>query len=105
MKPLWDDKRKLADLLRRAYFEKEKIEVNDRWQQNTMSAIRHLGERKFETPFSKVFEQMVWRMSPVACAMIIILLFVFLNIDIVATPDLFQLLSYEAEGPNVIVLF
>ena len=95
----------LKNLLRFAHREKEKLEVGDHWQHNTMRTIRNLASFKSEDGFLNIFEQLVWRLSPGVCALIIIFFVILLNLDLVTDSELFQLLSYEPEDFNLMQIF
>ena len=63
----------LQKILRRAYFEKENTEIDVRWQAETMRRIRALGPLQLPANYFTVFEQLVWRLAPVVCVLILLL--------------------------------
>jgi hypothetical protein len=67
--------------LRRVYFEKEGLEVGDRWRLETMTRIRALGILKKRPDFWLGLEQMVWRLTPVTCALLFICMLIYLGSD------------------------
>ncbi len=72
---------KLKDALTAAYHEKEKAEISDLWQTKTMGRVRRLGSPGYKTGYLMNFEQLVWRLAPVACTLILIFSVCLLNID------------------------
>jgi hypothetical protein len=63
----------LHKILRRAYFEEKNTEIDDRWQAETMRRIRVLGPLQLPANYFTVFEQLVWRLAPVFCILILLL--------------------------------
>ncbi len=72
---------KLRNVLSAAYREKEGAEVDGLWQVRTMSHIRRLGPLNVETGYLMNLEQLLWRLAPVACALILVFSVCLLNID------------------------
>ena len=66
-----DEQEVLREILRRAYEEKEKVEVGDRWQEDVMHRIRDLSEMEVSPSSLVLFEQLVWRLVPVTCLLIL----------------------------------
>ena len=87
----------LREILRRAYRDKENVEVGDRWQEEVMRRIRELGEIE-ERPSSLVmFEQLVWRLAPLTCLLILGLTVLLYSFDFIAGYDVIQLLVNGTE--------
>lgn len=61
----------LREILRRAHQEKENVETGDQWQQEVMGRIRSLGPIEAKPSFLLMFEQLVWRLAPVTCLLIL----------------------------------
>ena len=72
---------KLKNALTTAYREKERTEVSDLWQINTMRHIQRLGPLDAKTGYLMSFEQLVWRFAPVACALILVFSVCLFNLD------------------------
>jgi hypothetical protein len=88
---------RLREILRRAYLEKENVEVGDQWQKEVMRRIRELGEIE-ERPSSLVmFEQLVWRLAPLTCLLILGLTVLFSYFDFISGYDVIQLLMNGTE--------
>jgi len=63
------------EIFRRAYQEKESLEVGEIDKQAIMDQIRKRGPLLLETPsFSEDFERFVWRLAPVVCLSIFLLI-------------------------------
>lgn len=73
---------RVKEALAAAYREKESIEVGTLWQSNTMSQVRRLGHPDSKTDYLMNLEQLVWRIAPAACALILIFSVCLLNIDL-----------------------
>ena len=92
-----DEHEKLRELLRRAYRDKENVEVGDQWQEKVMRRIRELGEIG-ERPSSLVmFEQFVWRLAPLTCLLILGLTVLLSSSDLISGDDVIQLLMNGTE--------
>jgi hypothetical protein len=64
---------RLLKILKTAYFEKEKLEIGDRWQEEAMRRIRTSGKRKAEPSPSMVFSQFTWKLAPATVLLILVL--------------------------------
>jgi hypothetical protein len=64
---------RLLKILRETYFEKEKLEIGNRWQEEAMSRIRTSGKPKAEPSPSMVFSQFTWKLAPVTVLLILVL--------------------------------
>jgi len=99
MKSLESRLEALKNILRRAYHEKEKLELSDRWQVNVMRRIRNLGPlNKGPDPLIQ-FGQFVWRLTPVTCLLIIMSAAVLLKFDF--TPDYNVLISFITDAEEI----
>jgi hypothetical protein len=88
---------KLKNILKRAYREKEKLEISDSWQDGFMLRLRELGEIPSAPQFLPIFEQSIWRLVPVTGLLILALLLVLLTLDFTPGFDVFQLLMNGKE--------
>jgi hypothetical protein len=82
---------KLRNALAAAYREKEKIEVGTRWKTKTMNRIRRVGSLDDNAGFIMNLEQLLWRLSPVACSLILIFSVFLFNIDFVQEYEMAKL--------------
>ena len=87
----------LRELLRRAYREKEKVEVGDQWQDEVMRRIGELGEMEASPSYLVMLEQLVWRLVPVTCILIIGLTVLLSSFDFVSGYDVIQLTMNSTE--------
>ena len=67
------DTTRLKQILTAAYWEKEKAEVGDRWQERVMGTIREMAPVRPGSGFFDVFGQALWRFAPVACGLLLLL--------------------------------
>ena len=87
----------LRELLRRAYKEKEKVEVGDQWQEEVMRRIGELGEIEASPSYLVMLEQLVWRLVPVTCILIISLTVLLSSFDFISGYDIIQLTMNSTE--------
>ena len=83
-----EDLIKLRKALATAYHEKEKAEVDESWLARTMGHIRILGPLYPKTDFFEVFQRSLWRLAPIACALILLLGAAVTQLDTVADYEL-----------------
>lgn len=91
----------LKESLRRAYFQKEELDVGELWRLDAMARIRAMGSTKKKADFWMGLEQLAWRLSPVTCVLIILCTLVFLGSD--AFHD-FEVLSVFTTDPEDLTL-
>ena len=87
----------LRELLRRAYKEKEKVEVGDQWQEEVMRRIGELGEIDMSPSYLVMLERLVWRLVPVTCILIIGLTVLLSSFDFISGYDVIQLTMNSTE--------
>ncbi len=87
----------LKECLRKAYLEKEGLDVGSRWRLETMPRIRAMGPLKARADFWVGLEQLAWRLSPITCALILLCALAFLGSD--AFHD-YEVLSVFASDPE-----
>jgi hypothetical protein len=87
----------LRELLRRAYREKEKVEVGDQWQEEVMRRVGELGEIEASPSYLVMLEQLVWRLVPVTCILIIGLTVLLSSIDFISGYDVIHLTMNSTE--------
>ena len=91
MKTLKKDYSKLKELFIRAYHEKEKHEVDELWQMRVMSHLRSLGPISSRRRYFMLFEQSVWRLAPVTCLLILVLVALLIELDFIPDYELVKL--------------
>ena len=80
-------------ILRKAYREKENVEVGDQWQQKAMRRVQNLGALQPTPSFPEMLEQLVWRLAPVTCLLILGLTVLFAVSDFTSGYEVFQLVK------------
>jgi len=105
MKPLQRKYEALKKILREAYFEKEHAEVSEQWQLNVMRRIRNLGPVQSGPSFFMLFEQFVWRLTPVTCLLIIVGAIIFLKLGFFPDYDVLTLFINNTEELSLAQLF
>ena len=86
----------LLSVLLRAHREKEAPQVQESWRDDTMRRIRQLPSLNMATSLLS-FERIVWRMAPVAAALIITISVALINLDMYPERGLFDLMTYQSE--------
>jgi len=92
-----DEHEALTEILRRAYQEREKVEVGDQWQEGVMRRIGELAVVEAESSSLLMFEQLVWRLFPVTCLLILGLTMLLSSFDFISGYDVIQLLMNSTE--------
>jgi hypothetical protein len=92
MTPRKDKHDALREILRRGYQERENVEVGDQWQEEVMHRLRELGEIKARPSSLVMFEQLVWRLAPVTCLLILALTLLLSSFNFISNDDVMQLL-------------
>ena len=86
----------LLGVLRRAYRDKKPPQVQEPWRTDTMRRIRHLTSLN-KTVGLFFFERIVWRLAPVATALIIAISMALINLDPEPGRGVFDLMTYQSE--------
>lgn len=86
----------LLGVLHGAYRDKKPPRVREPWRADTMRRIRQLP------PLNKagslfLFERIVWRLAPVAAALIIVISMALVNLDTDPGRGVFDLMTYQSE--------
>lgn len=87
----------LQEILKKAYHEKEKLEVGNQWHKEVMRRVKELGATEPTPSFAVMLEQLVWRLAPVTCLLILGLAVLFVFVDFTSGYDVFQLLMNGTE--------
>lgn len=86
----------LLGVLRRAYRDKKPPQVQEPWRDDAMRRIRQLPPlNKAASLF--LFERIVWRLAPVAAALIIVISMALINLGTDAGRGVFDLMTYQSE--------
>ena len=97
MTPSKHEPEALREILRRAHQEKETVEIGDQWQQEVMGRIRNLGPIEAKPSFLLMFEQLVWRLAPVTCLLILGLTLLLSSVSFTPEYEAVQLLMNGTE--------
>ena len=97
MSKIKDQHQTLRELLRRAYREKEKVEVGAHWQKEVMHRISELSEIEASPSYLVMLEQLVWRLVPGTCILIIGLTVLLSSIDFISGYDVIQITMNSTE--------
>ena len=97
MTPSKHEQEALIRILQRAHQEKEKLEIGDQWQEEVMRRIRELGEIEARPGSLVMFEQLVWRLAPLTCLLILGLTLLLSSVDFISGYDVIQLLMNSTE--------
>ncbi|NIV92358.1 hypothetical protein GWN42_06025 [candidate division KSB1 bacterium] len=87
----------LQAILEKTYRQKENIEVGDQWQQEVMNRVREFGALQPTPSFAEMLEQLVWRLVPVTCLLILGFTVLFAVSDFTSGYEVFQLLLNGTE--------
>ena len=88
-----------------AHLSRERGGTGDVWQSQVMRRVRQIGPLRARKYFLPALEQMVWRLAPVNCALIILLIILFLKMGLDPGSDVLAMLTLEAEEPSLSQLF
>ena len=88
-----------------AHFAGEGLESGDQWRSEVMRRVRQIGPLRAGKYFLPALENMVWRLAPVNCALIILLIILFLKMGLDPGSDVLAMLTLEAEEPSLSQLF
>lgn len=83
-------------VLRRSYLDRETSTASATWQADTMRRIRQLPSSNAASGFF-TFGWLVWRLAPVAAALIIVISVALINLDLYPDHGAFDLMTYQAD--------
>ena len=105
MTPIKHEDEALRQVLRRAYQDREKVEVTDQWQEEVMRRVRNTGPIEATPSFLLMFERLVWRLAPVICLLILGLTLLLSSVNFAPGDDAVQLLMNGTEEPTLVQFF
>jgi hypothetical protein len=105
MTPSKHEQKALRKILQRAHQEKEKLKIGDQWRERAMDRIRNFGPIGGKPTFLLKLEQLVWRLAPVTCLLILGLTLLFYSANLIEGYDAIQLLMNGAEELTLVQLF
>jgi hypothetical protein len=105
----FEARKMLREIFRRAYQEKESLEVGEIDKPAIMDQIRKRGRLPLQVPsFSENFERFVWRLAPIVCLSIFLLIAltsVFPAFDFLNQNGRYGLLENESDELRLEQLF
>jgi hypothetical protein len=104
MAPSKHEQEALRKILQRAHQEKEKLEIGDQWQEEVMRRIRNFGPIEGKPTFYLKLEQLVWRLAPVTCLLILGLTLLLSSVIPTESYDAMQLLMNGADELTLVQL-
>ena len=75
------DLAKIRQALAIAYNKSDEAGVGDMWKVRVMGHIQRLGPLDLKTGYLEVFQQFLWRLAPVACLLVVILIVTIAKMD------------------------
>lgn len=87
-----NEKRVIEEIFKRAYADKETVPVGDRWTSDVMRRIRHLAPVASGKSFFLGLEQIIWRLAPATCLLIVVLATILLKTGVMPDENIFQVL-------------
>jgi hypothetical protein len=88
---------KIRKMLSDAYWGKEDLSIDNGWQDKLMSRIREMGSVPTKALFWPAFEQLVWRIAPVTCVMVVAVTAVLVRLYITTQYNGLQLIASYVE--------
>ena len=82
---------RLIAVFRRVHSERINVDVKDGWQRQVMRHIRNLDPAEYRVNFLALFEQYIWRLSSVACALLIAMAIILMLTDFTLDNEIFSL--------------
>jgi hypothetical protein len=75
------DLAKIMRALAAAYNKRDRAEIGDMWKRRVMGHIRSLGPLYLKTGYFELFQQSLWRLTPVACLLSVVLIVAIAKMD------------------------
>jgi hypothetical protein len=95
----------LKKAFRDAHSAKGRGATGEEWESCAMRRIRQIGPLRSATGFWSAFENLVWRLAPVSCVLVLVLTFLFVSMDFGVDPDYLATMAAEMEKPILAELF
>lgn len=98
---------KLLNIFKIAYKERDKQsgKLDEQWQERVMSCIRTLGLPPAQPSFFFLFEQLVWRLAPVACLLILFLALFIQKLGLVPEYEMTKIFVQEPLESTMVLPF
>jgi hypothetical protein len=95
----------LKEAFQEVYLAKERDDIGDRWQSQVMRRVRQAGPLKSAKTFWPSFENLVWRLAPVCCLLVIVLSVLVMNMDLARGDDYLGTVTADMEKPTLSELY
>jgi len=86
---------RVKEALAAAHFEKEKTEIEEHWQKSVMVHIRSTVHRPSNADYLEVFGRFVWKWSPVACALVLLMAGAAIQLDFLPEYEIAKILMED----------
>ena len=101
MKSIRTEFDRLIGVFRRVHSEKKAAVVDDRWQLEVMRRIRNLEPAEHRANSLAMFEEFIWRLSPVACVLLIALAIILVLTDFTSDNEIFSLFLNNSDEISI----
>jgi len=95
----------LKKAFREVYLAKAREGNGGDWPSRAMRRIRQIGPLRPAGGFWPAFENLVWRLAPVSCLLVLVLTFLYVNMDFGVDSDYLGTMAAEIEKPSLVELF
>jgi hypothetical protein len=85
-----------------AYNQKEKLEVGDMWQTRVMGHVLNMGTVYAKADYFELFQQFVWKLTPVAFVLIGLLSIALIKMDFI--PDYEFTKAFVSNSSDLVTL-
>lgn len=99
------DHKRLKEVLATAHYEKEKKEIGELWREKVMAQIRSAAPRPSNVDYFEAFGRFVWRWSPVACVLVLLLAGAAIQLDFMPEYEIAKILMEESIDYSLLEIF
>jgi hypothetical protein len=89
-------------LFREVHKDKENLTVSDGWKRDVMTLIRKGAQQEHEAGYFEMFQQLVWRLSPVTCVLAILLCYMLSQTNVISD---YELVKFFFADPSDLSFF
>jgi hypothetical protein len=93
---------RVMNVLRSAYNQKEKLDIGDTWQTRVMGHVLSTGALYAGTSYFELFQQFVWKLTPVAFVLIGLLSMALIKMDFI--PDYEFTKAFVSNSSDLVTL-
>ena len=88
-----------------AHHENEKLHVSDSWQIGVLNLIREESKNDFRASFFDLFQQLVWKLVPVTCVLVLLLGILLIRTDFVSDYEMVKLFVNDPSDLSLFSLY